>query len=198
MKKVNKGSFGYLDEQKKREWIKTIMMLSIPIAIFFIGWLINKSRMTAVTVFAIVACLPGCNQMVHAIITSRYHSIEKSIYEETEAVKGERLSLYENVFTTYKENYYVDAIVISGRDVVGYSSVEKIDAAKAAEHLKTILKNNAYKQNVKIFTEKKAFLERVKTLAAGEEEAVPFHGDERYPDFTRAEIIRYLFMAISL
>lgn len=198
MTKVKKGSFGYLNGYKKQEWIKAILMLSVPIVIFFIGWIINKSRMTVVTVFAIVGCLPGCNQVVHAMIASRYHSIEKNIYEETESVRGERLALYENVFTTYKENYYVDVIVISGRDVVGYTCDAKMDTAKAAEHLKTILKNNAYKQNVKIFTEKKAFLERVRTLAAGEEEAVPFNGDERYPDFTRAQIIRYLLMAISL
>lgn len=196
--KLAKGTYGYLDRNKVSAWKKSALMLSVPVVIFIAAWIVNGTRNNVMTVVSIVGCLPGCNQVVRAIMASRYHSIEKKLYEETEAARGERLALYENVFTSYEKNYYVDCVVISGREVVGYSSDEKTDTAKAAEHIRTILKSNSYKQNVKIFKERKAFLERVRTLASGKPEEVPFREDERYPGLSRDEIIRYLLMAISL
>lgn len=196
--KLGKGTYGYLNRNKVNAWKKAALMLSVPIIIFLAAWIINGTRMNVMTVVAICGCLPGCNQVVHAIVASRYHSIDRELYEETERVRGDRLAVYENVLTTYEKTYYVDCLVISGRDVAGYSSDEKIDAAKAAEHIRTILRSNSYKQNVKIFTEKKAFLERVKTLAEHEPEEVPFREDDRYPGLSRDEIIQYLLMAISL
>lgn len=192
-----KGTYGYLDKNKIREWIKAAAMLSVPIVIFIGAWIINKTRLNIMTVVAIVGCIPGCNQVVHAILASRYHSMERQLYEETEKARGERLALYENVFTSYEENYYVDCIVISGREAAGYTTDGKTNASRAAEHLKKMLKENSYRQNVKIFTDKKAFLERVRTLASHEPEE-SFKEDERYPGMTRDEIVQYLLMAISL
>lgn len=196
--KLGKGTYGYLNRNKINAWKRSVLMLSVPVVIFIAAWVIKGTRNNVMTVVAIVGCLPGCNQVVRAILASRYHSMEKKLYEETEAARGERLALYENVFTAYEQNYYVDCVVISGRDVVGYSSDEKTDAGKAAEHIRTILKGNSYKQNVKIFKERKAFLDRVRTLAGSQPEEVPFREDERYPGLTRDEIIQYLLMAISL
>ncbi|MDO4261863.1 MAG: hypothetical protein Q4C82_07275 [Eubacteriales bacterium] len=196
--KLKKGTFGYLDQLKIREWKRTLLLLSVPILVFLIGWIVSGTRLTVVTVVAVVGCLPGCNQMVHALMASRYHSIDRELYEETERARGDRPVLYENVFTSYEKNFYVDCAVISGRELAGYSSDEKIDAAAAEKHLKEILRKNSYKQNVKIFTSRKAFLERARFLAAHEPEAVPFREDDRYPGMTREEIVRYLLTAISL
>jgi hypothetical protein len=193
-----KGTFGYRDQNKIMEWQKAAGMLAIPILIFLVGWLINKSRLNVLTVVAIVGCLPGCNQVVRAIMASRYHSIDRSLYEQTEQVRGDRMALYENVFTSYEQNYYIDALVISGRDVVGFSSEEKIDAGKAAEHIRTMLKNSSYKQNVKIFTSRKDFIARVETLSSREPESVPFREDERFPGMDRDEIIRAILLNITL
>ena len=47
-------------------------------------------------------------------------------------------------------------------------------------------------------TYRKDYLERVKKLADMMPEEVPFKGDERYPGFTREEIVVHLIRAISL
>lgn len=196
--KLQKGTYGYLNRNKWNEWKKALLMLAVPIAIFLAAWMIKGTRLNLITVAAIVGCIPGCNQVVHAIVASRYHSMDKDLYEATEAARGELPVLYENVFTSYEKNYYIDCVVIAGRDVIGYSSDEKLTASQAAEHIQKILRDNSYKQNVRILKEKKAFLERVHTLASSSVEEVPFHGDERYPDMSRDEIIQCLLMAISL
>ena len=64
--------------------------------------------------------------------------------------------------------------------------------------LTAILKQNSYKQNVKIMKDKKAYLTRVKELASREPEEVPFREDDRYPGLSRDEIVKYLLMAITL
>lgn len=195
---LGKGTYGYLNRNKIHAWKKAALMLSVPVIIFIAAWMIKGTRMNLMTVVAIVGCLPGCNQVVHAILASRYHSMDRELYEETEDARGGLLALYENVFTSYEKNYYVDCVVISGREVVGYSSDEKLDPSQAAEHIRKILKDNSYKENVRILKEKRAFLERVRTLASDGPEDIPFHGDDRYPDMTRDEIIQGLLMAISL
>jgi len=197
-KNLKKGTYGYLNKNKIHEWKKAAAMLAVPVVIFIAAWMINKTRLNMMTVVAIVGCLPGCNQVVRAILASQYHSMDRTLYEETEQARGESLALYENVFTSYEKNFYVDCVVISGREVVGYTSDKKTDAGKASEHLRKILKDNSYRENVKIFTEKKAFLERVRTLASMVPEEIPYKNEEAYPEMTRDEMIQRLLMAISL
>ena len=197
-KRLEKGTYGYMDRLKVQEWKKAAVMLAVPILVFLIGWAVMKTRLQVVTVIAIVGCLPGCNQVVHAIMASRYHSMDRALYEEVEAVRGDRMVLYENVFTTYDKNFVVDSIIISGRNVIGYSSNEKTDAKAAETHLTTILKQNSYKQNVKIMKNKESYLARVKELASKEPEEVPFREDERCPGMTRDEVVSYILQSISL
>ena len=85
--KLNKGTYGYLDRLKAHEWKKAALFLSVPIIIFLVAWAINGTRNTVVTVMVIVGCLPGCNQVVHALLASKYHSMDKSLCEETEKLK---------------------------------------------------------------------------------------------------------------
>lgn len=195
---LEKGTCGYLDRNKIYAWKKAGVMLAVPVFIFAAAWILKGTRENVMTVVAIVGCLPGCNQVVRAILASRYSSMDRELFEETEAARGTLPVLYETVFTAYEENYPVDCIAVSGREVIGYAADRKLDAAKAAEHIRSMLKKNAYRQNVKIFKEKKAFLERLKRLAETEAEPVPFQGDGRYPGWSRDEIIRHLLKGLSL
>lgn len=199
-KRLQKGIYGYLNKNKIYAWKKAVLMLAVPVIIFLVAWAVHKTRENVMTVVAIVGCLPGCNQVVRAIMASRYHSIEEELYQEVEKAKGTCVVLYENVFTAYERTYYIDALVVLGREIVGYTSVTETDTKKAAEHIRELLKKNAYKQNVRIFPagERKAYLERVRKIADVTPEEVPFKGDERYPGFTREEIVVHLIRAISL
>lgn len=196
--KLDKGTYGYLDRNKIHAWKRAALMLSVPVFIFLAAWIVKGTRENVMTVVAIVGCLPGCNQVVRAIIASRYHSTEHTFYEKVEEERGELRVLYELVFTSYEQNYYIDSIAVSGREVIGYSSDPKLDAGRAAEHIRTMLKKGSYKQDVKIVKDPKAYLGQIRRLREKAPEAVPFHGDDRYPGFTRDEIILDLLMSVSL
>ncbi len=100
---LQKGSFGYLNKLKVHEWLKALLYLSIPIAVYIAVLLINGEQITIITVMVLVGCIPGCNQTVHAILTTRYRSIDRTLYEEVEEARGERLAVYEYVFKTYEK-----------------------------------------------------------------------------------------------
>ncbi len=60
-KRLEKGTYGYMDRLKVQEWKKAAVMLAVPILVFLIGWAVMKTRLQVVTVIAIGGCLPGCN-----------------------------------------------------------------------------------------------------------------------------------------
>ena len=63
-----KGTYGYLDRSRIHAWKKAALMLAVPVLIFLGGWYVNGTRENVMTVVAIVGCLPGCNQVVRAIV----------------------------------------------------------------------------------------------------------------------------------
>lgn len=197
--KIYRGTYGYLDKNKRMEWVKAIIMIAIPLIIFFTGLGIHKTRLNLLTVVAILGCLPGCNQVVHAIMATRYHSMDTALYKETESLRGNCIAVYENVLTTYEKTYYIDVFIISGREAVGFTTKKEVDVLKAAAHVQKMIKDNSYQQNVKIYrpNEKKAFEERIRVLANREPEEIPFETDERYPNYSREEVIAHIIKAIS-
>lgn len=197
--KMYRGTYGYLDRNKKSEWIKALIMIAIPLIIFFTGLAIHKTRLNLLTVVAVLGCLPGCNQIVHAIMATKYHSMDKKLYREIEDLKGNTLAVYESVLTTYEKTFYIDAMIVAGKDVIGFTTDQEVDVLKAASHVQKMLKDNSYQQNVKIYrpNEKKAFEERVRDLAKRKPEEIPFELDDRYPNYSRNEVIAHLIKAIS-
>ena len=65
-------------------------------------------------------------------------------------------------FTAYQKTVPVDAVAVSGTQVIGYVSSEKADLSFGEEHIREILKNNKCKSvGVKLFREEKRFLDQL-------------------------------------
>ena len=86
-KKIKKGDFGYIQSQKKKRTIYTILALIPPLTVFFVGWIINKDRNTVFTVFAAVGCLPACKFAVSAIMMYLQKSMSEDDYKQIEQHK---------------------------------------------------------------------------------------------------------------
>lgn len=196
--KLEKGTFGYLNRNKIYAWKRAALMLSVPIAIFLAAWIVNQTRENVMTVVAVVGCLPGCNQVVRAILASRYSSIDQKLWEQVEAAKGELPVVYENVFTSYEKNYYVDCIAVCGKEALGYSSDPDLEPEAAAAHIQKMLKSGSYKQQVRILKDREAFLRQLRTLAPAEPEPVLIHGKDAHPDRTRGEMVAAVLKEFTL
>lgn len=202
MKSVPKGEFGYTDSHKKRQLLKTFIFFLLPISIFLVGFLTTKTKENYFTIVAVVGALPACKELVNVFLFFRRHSMPKALYEEIKSHVGNMEAAYELVLTTYETSYPITALVISGNEVMGYTEGAKgkgLNWKKAEEHIRSTLKNNGISQaHVHLFQEKKQFLERIDAFASQKKEELPFEPDERYPGFSREQVIREVILALSI
>lgn len=198
---AKKGSFGYTEAHKKRQLIKTLIFFLIPLALFVIGYVTTGSKKNYFTLLAVVGMLPGCKEMVNVCMFWRRHSLSRELYEEIEEHAAPLLHYYELVLTTYEKNYAIPSLAIHGSEVVGYTEQAESTGAlkKVGEHITSVLKTNGIGGvHVHIFTDRRAYLERLDALASREPEDIPFSGDGRYPGMSREEVIGALILALSL
>lgn len=199
MKKKAKGSYGYIADHKKRQALKTLLFFSLPMALVAVGLLSTNERLNLLAVIGMVGSLPACKELVNLIMFLPKKSMEQSLHEEISPHVKPLVHLYELVLTTYEKNYAIDSMIICGSNLMGYTSKPDMDVREAEIHIRRILKDNGLRQNVKIFTDLKKYLERVDTLAARtEKEEIPYTPDDRYPELSREELIMHLILAISI
>lgn len=200
-KRIEKGDYGYIRSQQKKRILLTIGLFAIPAVIFLTGYLQTGTRKNLFTFVAIMGCLPASKCAVSMIMICLQKPLAKSLYEQFAAHVKDMTVLYETTVSSYEKNIPLPCIVVSGLNVACCSFDQKLDTAFVEKHIKKILQGNGYRANVKVFTDTKLFLRRVDELYANREEwesAVSFKPDERYPDATRNELVKYVILAICL
>lgn len=200
-KKIRKGDFGYIQHEKIRKFLVTLLLFAIPMAAFVGAYLITGTKKNIITVIAMVGCLPACKSLVGFIVMFLQKSMDESSYRKIKEHAKDLVMSYEMYLTTYEKSTFVESFAICGNKVIGYSS--RIDGSPqfVEQHVKKILKQNGYKVDVKVMTELKPYLERLDYLNAHKEEMVKdiiFTPDERYPELSREELIKHIILAISL
>ena len=136
--KIKKGDFGYIQSQKKKRTIYTILALIPPLTVFFVGWIINKDRNTVFTVFAAVGCLPACKFAVSAIMMYLQKPMSEDDYKQIEQHKEGLVCAYELPVSAYEKQTFLDSVAVCGNNVVAYTSREKSDIPFVEKHIQTI------------------------------------------------------------
>ena len=165
MKKIKKGSPGYLDYKKKMEILRTLIYFAIVAAIILLGYSQTHTKKNLLTVVGIVGCLPACKALVGVITRWPYRSIAADMAKEIKE-KASLLTLaFDLVVTSTEKIMPIACIVISGNKIFGYVSSQKVDLNYAAKHIKTILNQNQYDGlTIKLFDQYSAFLARAEGL----------------------------------
>lgn len=165
MKKVQKGTPGYLDYKKKVEIIRTVIYFGIVAAIFFLGYSQTHTRLNLLTVVAVLGCLPAAKALVGVIARFPYSSIDRKTAEEIDTKASNLTTCYDMVITSRDKIMPVDCIVISGHNVYGYTSSKKVNPDELSKHIKSILAENHFTGlTVKVLSQYTAFLARVEGL----------------------------------
>lgn len=165
MKKVQKGTPGYLDYKKKVEIIRTIVYFGIVAIIFFLGYSQTHTRLNLLTVVAVLGCLPAAKALVGVIARFPYSSINRRTAEEIDAKASNLTTCYDMVITSREKIMPVECIVISGHNVYGYTSSKKVNSDELSKHIKSILAENHFTGlTVKVLSQYTAFLARVEGL----------------------------------
>lgn len=198
MKRVAKGKFGYTLSHRKWQILKMSVYVAIALAVFLLGLIVTKTTKNLMSIVAIVGALPISKELVGVIMSYKRKPMEQKVYEEISAKAGDLQQIYELLFTTAETSYPVEAVVIEGRDVICYSKDFKCDTTTLQKHLQKMLSGNDFKQNVKVFTDYKKFMDRVGDLARREKEEIPFKQNPMYPDLSRDELVKHTLLALSI
>ena len=200
-RKTKKGDFGYFSSEKKRRFLITAGLFSLPLLIFFVAWYVNGTRMTVWTVLTVVGCLPGCKSMVSLIMILMRHPMDEKLYKEIRRHAGDLVMAYEMYMTFYEKSGYLDAFAVCGNTVVGYTSDAAVDTAYMEEHAQNIVRGNGYKVDVKILKDIRPFLERLDSMNLHQDslrEGIKFRPDSKYPDLNRDQLVKHTLLALCL
>lgn len=199
--KIQKGDFGYIKSQKTRRFLITLGLLSLPLLFFLTGLYMTHTRKNLFTLVAILGSLPACKSMVGMIMMWMRKSMSKEDYNLIQPHVGSLVMSYEMYLTTYDKNLFLDAVAICGDTLIGYTSQDNGNIPFMEKHIQKTLRGNNYRQKVKIFSDIHPFLERMDSMNKNREileNDLKFTPDERYPDLSRAELIKHTVLAISL
>ena len=203
MKKVRKGSYGYLKYEKKKRALLTILMFALPILLYVTAYRVTGTNKNMLTIVAVLGIIPAAKCAVSWIMVMLQKNGDEEAVRVTERTAPDLPHAYELVVTAYEGRLPLDAVVVCGNEVVCCSLNGRKEQFSFMEtHITRILNSNRYFQsNVKIFDSLAHYEERLKRIAASPETyraGISFTPDERYPDLTREEMILHTIMAISL
>lgn len=196
--KPQKGTFGYIDAQKKRTLIRTILFFGLSLAIFFLGLITTGSKQNYLSIVAVLGCLPASKSAVNTIMFYRYHGCSPEDRKKIRAHEEGLTPLYDLVFTSYEKNFEIHHMSLEGTTLIGYSANEKCDASACEKHLRTILSQNGLKLNVKIFKDLSKYTGRMDQIAdrsPEEAEELPVTGEK---DSERTQEVLSVLLAICL
>ena len=198
MKRVAKGKFGYTLSHRKWQIMKMSLYVVLALAIFLIGWITTKTTKNIMSIVAICGALPISKEMVGVIMSFKRKPMNRSVYEQISSRAGNLEQIYELLFTTQEKSYTAEAAIIEGKDVICYTNDPKCEVIALQKHLLKMLDANGYKQNVKVYTDLKKFLDRVADLERREKEEIPYKQNPTYPDLNRDQLIKHLLLALSI
>ena len=202
MKKAYKGEIGYFRHERMRRSLLSFLLLLVPVIILVSSFLYFGNQKNLMTVIGLVAFIPFAMQLTTTVAVFLHKSLPD---EEAAAIKehvGSLLMAYELFVTNEKGSTMADAFAICGSSVAGLVTEKKGSPDITKTHIEKTLRANGYKVTVQFFTELKPFLKRMDDMSARaeslRESAGTFKPDERYPDYTREEMIWHLLLRLSL
>ena len=164
--KRDKGEFGYIKSQKIKRGLITLVMFCNPDHHFSDRAFITKTRLEYVYLCGDHRVYPGSQSSKPGLSSDAdAKPASEALKEKIEQVNENVRILYDMTFTAYQKTVPVDAVAVSGTQVIGYVSSEKADLLFGEEHIREILKNNKCKSvGVKLFREEKRFLDQLKQM----------------------------------
>lgn len=170
-KNIAKNQYGYHQSQTRLELLKTLLMFVAALGVLAIGYFTTGSKNNLLTMVAVLGLLPAAKSLVNYIMFVRAKTavcpknLHDSLMEITKEQKNAPFLRYDLYMTNSESCFPIYAIACKGKCLIGYSDQKKYDWEKAEQHIKAMAKQNGYEVSVvKIFTEEKKFLERVKAM----------------------------------
>lgn len=164
-----KGTYGYIERQRRWEIIKTVVMFGISISLYVAGYIATKSNRNLLTLAAVLGCLPASKSAVNMIMFFKAKgcspALKEAVGDRAEGLSG-RYDLY---LTSYAKNYQISHLVIKGKSMAGITEQQAFEERDCYQHLKTMFGQNGFHDiTVKIFRDREKYFERLKSMQESE------------------------------
>lgn len=161
--KALKGEHGYINQRKKKQLIKTLIMFFIAASIFVLGLALNKwEKANVFTIIAALFVLPSTKVLVNYILLAPYHSVSDDVYQRLIKVLSEEDTMYTDmVFTSEQKVMNLAMLVIRGNQIIGLIGREKENDQYIKQYLSTRLAALGYSFQVHIVKSETEFISRV-------------------------------------
>ena len=122
-KKMEKGEYGYLKHRKLTGTVHFLLLVAAGVLLFFVGLLLNKWDVKNIfTILAILMVLPTARVLVSLIILIPSKQSDKKTKDLIDTYKRDNdVLFYDPVFTSSEHVMHLNALLISGHQVVGFT-----------------------------------------------------------------------------
>lgn len=168
--KINKGEYGYIDSEKKKQLRRTIIAFSISAAIFILGLALNKWQKSNVfTIIAAVSVLPAAKIMIRYILISPYRTASVEFHKKFINIAGEGSNIFEDaIFTTSEKAMGFSAVAVSDHYVIACRNREKDDKEKLSGMLSKVVKAWGFPHKVIVCMTDEDFFREMKKYSVPE------------------------------
>ncbi len=146
LKRAVKGNYGYIKKKRVQTALITAVMFMISLGIIITGYVTTGSKRNLLTIVGILGLLPASKSLVSLIMLLRAGYASKELYEKISSIDDSLISMYDMYFTSYKNNYAVNHMVINDGVIIGYSEDKAFDIKGCQEHLESMLRSAGHKK----------------------------------------------------
>ena len=169
--KSNKGEYGYISDQRKKEIIKTLLLFALCASIYITGYITTGSNKNLLTIVAILGCLPASKSAVSMIMFIKSKGCTEELHRKIAAKSKGLPQLYDNVLTSYQNTFEISHFAYRGNNLIGITENPKCKVAEAEKHVLTMCAQDGIKEiTVKIFNDPAKYLSRLEQLCELENE----------------------------
>ncbi|MCR4740802.1 MAG: hypothetical protein K5886_11165 [Lachnospiraceae bacterium] len=155
---VKKGCRDYIRKNRIFTLVRTLIMFTASIGIYFIAKNILGTNKNLFTVMAVLLILPAAKSAVNCIMFYKADSVKEDFYREVEGIRGDIPVLYDLIFTTYEKTFQADALLYSNNCVILYSGRGKKQKPGFEDYLKSVLSADL---TIILYSDRQAFFDRI-------------------------------------
>jgi hypothetical protein len=169
MKKIEKGTYGYLKYRKKIALLIMVASYAVIAGLFLIGFIATKSTANIMTVVAVVGALPAAKFTVDFVVLVPHHSASAELVQKTENAFGGLEVYYDLVFSNSTSPIGTQAVVVADTLAIALTDEEKADARLFEKSVEEFSEKSGHPLNIKLYTDESSFIAKAKVMSGGKD-----------------------------
>ena len=174
---IKKGSYGYIRTARIRKTLLALVLTGAAALVYLGARHYLQTSKNIFTIMAALMCLPAGRAILDAVMFFRAPCCSPGAMREIEEKIGKTPGAYELYLTTYEKNFALSHVCVASGSVLALTEDPACDQAGGQAHIRRSMETEGFRgYTVKIFSDRKKYLQRLSDISAKEQERDP-HAD---------------------